>query len=152
MRSTTWRKAVSIDCVCGTAGMAELTSIDVPGTAKATLLGEPALAGLSEGRGKAPGASSHWCGTVDDPHMASEVAGEDEGWMIQSLIENAEVDELMSASTTRKSSSGFGEHRKRKAAAGERSFRVGSRGEPKNGGGSSRKGPPMGITGQFCPT
>jgi hypothetical protein len=37
---------------------------------------------------------------ADDPHRASEVAGEDEGWMIQSLIENAEVDGLRSASTT----------------------------------------------------
>jgi hypothetical protein len=110
IRSTTWRKTVSIDprgpsafvdgdSACGTAGTAELTPTDVPGAAKA-MLGELALAGMSEGRDKASGASSHWCGTVDDPHMASEVAGEDEGWMIQSLIENAEVDGLRSASTT----------------------------------------------------
>lgn len=109
IRSTTWRKPVSIDpqgpsafvdggSVCGTARTAELTLTDVPGTAKATL-GELALVGVSEGRDKASGASSHWCRTVDDPHRASEVAGEDEGWMIQSLIENAEVDGLRSAST-----------------------------------------------------
>jgi hypothetical protein len=110
MRSTTWRKTVSIDRrgpltfidgdrVCRTAGTAELTPTDVPGTAKATL-GELAMVGVSEGRDKVSGASSHGCGTVDDPHRASEVAGEDEGWMIQSLIENAEVDGLRSASTT----------------------------------------------------
>ena len=110
IRSTTWRKAVSIDRRgqsgfvdgdrgCGTASPAESTPTDVPGTAKATL-GERALAGVSEGRDKASGASSHWYGTVDDPHSASEVVGEDEGWMIQSLIENAEVDGLRSASTT----------------------------------------------------
>jgi hypothetical protein len=81
------------------AGTAELTPTDVPGTAKATL-GELALVDVPEGRDKVSGASSHWYGTVDDPHRASEVAGEDEGWMIQSLIENAEVDGLRSASTT----------------------------------------------------
>lgn len=102
IRSTTWRKTVSIDprgpseFVDGDSGTAELVPTDVPGTAKATL-GELVLQGVSKGRDKASGASSHWCGTVDDPHKASEVAGEDEGWMIQSLIENAEVDGLRSA-------------------------------------------------------
>jgi hypothetical protein len=68
IRSTTWRKTVSIDPrgpsafvdgdrVCGTAGTAELTPTDVPGTAKATL-GELALVGVPEGRDKASGASS----------------------------------------------------------------------------------------------
>jgi len=110
IRSTTWRKTVSIDPrrpsafvdgdrVCETAVAAKLTLTDARGTAKATL-GELALVGVSEGRGKVSGASSQWCGMVDDPHSASEVAGEDEGWMIQSLIENAEVDGLRSASTT----------------------------------------------------
>jgi len=110
IRSTTWRNTVSIDPrglpafvdsdrVCGSAGTAELTPTDVPGTAKATL-GELALVGVPEGRDKASGASSHWCRTVDDPHRASEVVGEDEGWMIQSLIENAEMDGLRSASRT----------------------------------------------------
>jgi len=99
-RSTTWRKTVSIDPrgqsifvdgdrVCGPAGTAGLTSTDVPGIAKATL-GELMLAGVSEGRDKASDAGSVWCGA----------AGEDDGWMIQSLIENVEVDELRSASTT----------------------------------------------------
>ena len=110
IRSTTWRKTVSMDPrgpsafvdgdrVCGTAGTAELTPTDVPGTAKATS-DELALVGVSESRDKDSGASSHRCGKVDDPHKVSEAAGEDEGWMIQSLIENAEVDGLRSASTT----------------------------------------------------
>lgn len=100
-RSTTWRKTVSIDPrgpsalvdgdrVCGMAGTAELTPTDDSGTAKATL-GE-----------HASGATSFWCGMVDDPHGASDVAGEDEGWTIQSLIENAEVDELRSTSASTK--------------------------------------------------
>jgi hypothetical protein len=71
IRSTTRRKTVSIDprgpsafvdgdSVCGTAGTAELTPTDVPGTAKVTL-GELALVGVFEGRDKASGTSSDWC-------------------------------------------------------------------------------------------
>jgi hypothetical protein len=134
---------VNDDRACGAAGIVGSTPTDVPGAAE-DALGELKLTRVSEGRGEASGSSSHWCGAFGDPRSASEAAGEDEGWMIQSLIENAEVDALRSASTTQKSSSGAGEHRKR---AGDRAFKVGGRGESKNRGWSLRTGSSsMGIT------
>jgi hypothetical protein len=141
IRWTTWRKTISIDTwgalvsvdgdrVCGAASTAGLIPTDVPGTAKAAL-SELTRTSMSEG-----GESSHWCGAVDDPHKASEVSGEDEGWTIQSVIENAEVDALRSAP----SSSGAGGYCKRGVPAGDRAFKVEGLGESKNGDWSSRMG------------
>lgn len=69
------------DRACEPAGTAALITVGVPEHAK-TGLGELTLTSVpvSKGLDKASGATSHWCGSVDDPHRASEVVvGEDEG-------------------------------------------------------------------------
>jgi hypothetical protein len=72
---------------------------------------------VPEGWDKAPGADPKLRRAVDDPHRGSKGSGEDEGLMIQSLIENAEEDALRSASTTRPPfSRAGGERRKCKAS------------------------------------
>ena len=111
MRSTVWRRTlftapleqsafVDGDCVRGAASMAgSIPAVDDPGAVKATL-SKLRPAGVPGGQGEASGRNSNWCGTVDDPQRASDGAGEDEGLMIQSLIENAEDEVLRSASKT----------------------------------------------------
>jgi hypothetical protein len=69
-----------------------------------------------------PGADSMSCERVKDPHGASEGTGEDEGWLIQSPIENAEEDELRVVSR-RQEFSGSGEYVEYETSAG-RSGRV----------------------------
>jgi hypothetical protein len=128
MRSTTWRKAVSIEPwepflsvngerIHGAESTAGLIPTDVPGeTVKAMLRVSTSLS-VPEGWDKAPGADPKLRRAVDDPHRGSKGSGEDEGLMIQSLIENAEEDALRSASTTRLPfSRAGGERRKCKAS------------------------------------